>query len=301
MAIQKTETSLANLKINKLTKKMYDDALLAGTLSSDELYMTEEDIIPDGQEMDKNIYDPNNVQKDIFVSIPGYNLLDNSDFTNPVNQRGQTSYTTNGYCIDRWRVEAGTYDVAKHQISGAHSTYNCVFYQRLLGLNAGDTFTISYADATGRHSYTFVLTTTSESEATAPIVTTNEWGEIRAGVRSTGVAFICFRVFVGKTLTPINAKLEKGSFATDYTPKGYGTELNECRRYYQRVFFAMRLTNNGVGITFNPPMRIAPTLSFNAYGGDTTPTAISVGIYGGWLSIPESKYYTGHVVASADL
>ena len=31
------------------------------------------------------------------------NLLDNWYFGNPVNQRGQTSYTGNGYTIDRWR------------------------------------------------------------------------------------------------------------------------------------------------------------------------------------------------------
>ena len=36
------------------------------------------------------------------------NLLDNSDFTNPVNKRGQTSYTGNGYTIDRWRTTAAT-------------------------------------------------------------------------------------------------------------------------------------------------------------------------------------------------
>jgi len=32
------------------------------------------------------------------------NLLDNSDFTNPVNQRRQTSYTGAGYTIDRWKL-----------------------------------------------------------------------------------------------------------------------------------------------------------------------------------------------------
>lgn len=35
------------------------------------------------------------------------NLLDNWYFGNPVNQRGQTSYTGHGYGIDRWRVEEG--------------------------------------------------------------------------------------------------------------------------------------------------------------------------------------------------
>lgn len=32
------------------------------------------------------------------------NLLDNSDFTNPVNQRGKTSYTGSVYTIDRWKL-----------------------------------------------------------------------------------------------------------------------------------------------------------------------------------------------------
>ena len=38
------------------------------------------------------------------------NLLDNWDFTNPVNQRGQTSYTVSGgdasriYTVDRWAL-----------------------------------------------------------------------------------------------------------------------------------------------------------------------------------------------------
>lgn len=38
------------------------------------------------------------------------NLLDNSDFRNPVNQRGQSSYSLSawgGYCIDRWAAYAG--------------------------------------------------------------------------------------------------------------------------------------------------------------------------------------------------
>lgn len=36
------------------------------------------------------------------------NLLDNWYFGNPVNQRGQTSYNTLGYSIDRWTLKYGT-------------------------------------------------------------------------------------------------------------------------------------------------------------------------------------------------
>ena len=38
------------------------------------------------------------------VSNP--NLLDNWYFGNPVNQKGQTSYTGAGYTIDRWALSA---------------------------------------------------------------------------------------------------------------------------------------------------------------------------------------------------
>ena len=42
------------------------------------------------------------------------NLLDNSDFRNPVNQRGQRSYTKGswgGYTIDRWTVGSSTENI----------------------------------------------------------------------------------------------------------------------------------------------------------------------------------------------
>lgn len=37
----------------------------------------------------------------------GVNLLDNWYFPDPINQRGQTEYTSAGYTIDRWSIEAG--------------------------------------------------------------------------------------------------------------------------------------------------------------------------------------------------
>ena len=35
------------------------------------------------------------------------NLLDNWYFGRPVNQRGQTEYTTTGYTVDRWKLDVG--------------------------------------------------------------------------------------------------------------------------------------------------------------------------------------------------
>ena len=57
------------------------------------------------------------------------NLLDNSDFTNPVNQRGQTNYTLGawgGYCIDRWKAGGRGANLA---ISGDGISLNGYIYQ----------------------------------------------------------------------------------------------------------------------------------------------------------------------------
>ena len=47
----------------------------------------------------------NNTKSELHLemqTVPPVNLLDNSDFTNPVNQKGQGSYSGTGYSIDRW-------------------------------------------------------------------------------------------------------------------------------------------------------------------------------------------------------
>ena len=41
--------------------------------------------------------------------VPAHNLLDNSDFRNPVNQRNSAYYTNgNEYTIDRWKTQYNT-------------------------------------------------------------------------------------------------------------------------------------------------------------------------------------------------
>lgn len=69
----------------------------------------------------------------------------------------------------------------------------------------------------------------------------------------------------GQTITW--AKLEKGSVATPYVPKGYGAELAECLRYFQRVHADWRIypTLKDMLYRFSQStlqvMRIKPTIS----------------------------------------
>lgn len=63
-----------------------------------------------------------------------YNLLDNSDFRNPVNQRGATTVSEGGYFIDRWAVKQSGMSAALGQsgmtISNSRSD-NAAGYIRL--------------------------------------------------------------------------------------------------------------------------------------------------------------------------
>lgn len=51
-------------------------------------------------------------KKNLGIAGSPMNLLDNSDFRNPVNQRGESSYTGSGYTIDQWVNEQGLLTVS---------------------------------------------------------------------------------------------------------------------------------------------------------------------------------------------
>lgn len=155
------------------------------------------------------------------------NLLDNSDFTNPVNQRnGSGTISASGYFIDRWKLVSGTV-----QITANGLVLNGIISQ-ILENAAGTDVTASASAGTASYdnsTKTFTLTAT------------------------------------GQTITW--AKLEKGSVATPYVPKGYGAELAECQRYFKRVGnrgfrgWATNETNVVCCLTLATQMRVKPTIT----------------------------------------
>lgn len=92
----------------------------------------------------------------------------------------------------------------------------------------------------------------------------------------------------GQTITW--AKLEKGSVATPYVPKGYGAELAECLRYLRRYRLDWQM-NVGSGTTLLPlafsKMRTTPTASFigSPYAFNCTQTGFTLEPYGGAVNL----------------
>lgn len=231
----------------------------------------------------------------------GYNLLDNSDFTNAVNQRGATSYSGGGvYSIDRWKVYLTTLTVGADSCTILRTGVGGAFYQYVIA----DTTLI----------YTFTAKTSDGIISVTGIPTENP----EKTLGNTAIRISTFGAYVQISIWTVNTtdavtlywvKLELGTVATPYVPKGYGIELSECRRYYQQYNQTITLTWIGVdqvevaNLMFTPPMRIIPTLTAIGVYGKVDFAGVST--TGAQLTNSQMwnggyNYCTG-VTASADL
>lgn len=184
------------------------------------------------------------------------NLLDNSDFRNPVNQRGQASYTAEGYTVDRWvmTMDIGTVNVVQGGLNLDAANHAITFAQYL------DDGTLARMVASGKK-YTIAINYTVHSVVNdANFFERPKGGGInRLFAFETGLgnhtSFASFTpdaiggnyqyapawmyLSQGWNVTLHWAALYEGSYTAEtlpeYQPKGYGAELAECQRYFQRI------------------------------------------------------------------
>lgn len=190
---------------------------------------------------------------------PVRNLLDNSDFTNPVNQRGQTSYVSGQkeYGIDRWFLWStdgtGTQTINDGSITVApHTASNIVMSQR---------FEKGYLDSS-KH-YTRAVRYVDGTIGIGVAVIQNQ--------QSTNYDVVDV-IVESSEKTILRAALYEGSYTADtlppYTPKGYATELAECQRYFNVLPSASLFLAQSNALLFCnflfPQMRIIPTITLIA-------------------------------------
>lgn len=174
-----------------------------------------------------------------YNQVGNPNLLDNTNFKNPVAQRGSGSFQLDWkYCIDRW-VLLGDYNVSTHTLTfdaGNQTSrfgLDAISYMRqgLEKLDAG-TYTLSAGIGNNIYSQTIAVGSTVSSQAwnMGPFYFTHE------KFSGQNTQWFGFGVVPG-TSSPGNIaldwiKLEAGNTATPYIPKSYGDELDECLRYF---------------------------------------------------------------------
>ena len=202
-----------------------------------------------------------------------YNLLDNSDFVHPINQRGETSKQASWvYWIDRW-ISDTEKTAAQLTSSGIHlpatTEKNLRILQRvpLARIKKGQSYTIAAYDASGN---VFCVSGVFNG------------GVLTGDGLSGGKHYLSFQDGDGSTyyycildayadITVKCMALYEGEYTAEtlppYVPKGYAAELAECLRYYRKIkgdtqTFGGR-TTGGVAYAYIPlqAMRIAPTVT----------------------------------------
>ncbi|MEE3484611.1 MAG: hypothetical protein VZQ98_09860 [Bacteroidales bacterium] len=216
-------------------------------------------------------------------AISNPNLLDNPWFT--VNQRGESSYSLEGYTVDRWRfskksgsTQALTYDGSTHTITIDETSGDTAYFQQRFEtpLPAG-TYTISMnvTALTGNASIQLYY----EDGTFGNNISIKGIGIRVATVQvAKPITRLYFNIFQDASLSIKAVKLEVGSVSTlamDTAPN-YATELLKCQRYFYRMKPNSSSGALGIGygwtigttacracIMLPTKMRIAPTLTLN--------------------------------------
>ena len=209
------------------------------------------------------------------------NLLDNSDFSNPVNQRGSGD-TTNafGYPVDRWQysydddipIGSSGYDASRkyvYLVNNASGGGNVMLFQKIPAenLRAGK-YTVAFHQLGSNLAFSMLAYANGEivkSETVTPTDGVSLMSFELAQVQTELTIYIY--AAPGQTIVMDWAALYEGEYTVDtipeYHPNGYGAELAECQRYLQRFRTTdlrktycedfrptMRMTEQGVVSTF---------------------------------------------------
>lgn len=195
------------------------------------------------------------------------NLLDNSDFRNPVNQRGQTNYSLSawgGYCIDRWAAAAAGANVT---IGSGGLILSGSIHQPIssdvVSVYNGKVLTLAVKIAGTVYCCSGEVNQIGAWHPSARLDT--PYGYINFETETSNMMF----VVIDNSTTPSAvewAALYEGEYTAEtlpeYQPKGYGAELAECQRYYQ-----IRSANNIAAVDMRPTMRLSSPTITSVTGG----------------------------------
>lgn len=206
------------------------------------------------------------------------NLGTNTNFSNPINQRGAASYTTTTeasiYCIDRWRIlKNTTYTVASFTLTApSYAARACGMWQsNEMGqhqLSIGDDVTVSIYANGKLHTPTMKVIDRDLYDAFTNVPAGYDCDdfEIVLCTYARDNTMYNLGIYPKKPLTVNYIKWEKGSVATPYAPKAFGDEFLECLRYFVG---GVGIGSAGIvsGSTFRVliptpvPMRTAPSVT----------------------------------------
>jgi hypothetical protein len=218
---------------------------------------------------------------DLPAMISNPNLLINSDFRNPVNQRGQTKYAPSknilSYTIDRWGIFPSVNDGEGHSITvnngyitfaNTNENMSAYFIQHLeVPLTGTYTLSVKVKSATKAFSVSY-----RDNGTVYRAMTLNE-GINSATINCTALNFIRFDISGAASVDLEWVKLEVGPIATIFSPRFYAEELMLCRRYFCVVVPSLMIlarqrfdgtTSYFAGFPYPSVMRVLPNVTYES-------------------------------------
>ena len=196
-----------------------------------------------------------------------HNLLINSDFRNPVNQRGETSYSGSVYMIDCWKGSAADLTVNDGSISVSRGSRDyAIFAQFTPSVQLGKTYTLAAENAAGEI-ILLVYTPEENMSNKARNFSTAGHNIIARYSSSSNMFYIGAASTVDTTLDLVWMALYEGSYTLDTLPD-YVPNENELAKSKE---YAVRTRGHGWGYTVNSTtirlnvpvpttLRIAPSI-----------------------------------------
>ena len=227
------------------------------------------------------------------------NLLDNWYFGNPINQRGQTSYTGGGYAVDRWKIGDGvTAAVANGALNISYSTPGWNLVEPLDNmLVPGVTYTLSCIYKASVNPIRLVVAwgdsqffyneaspisddwALAQITGTIPADATMSFNQVivqSIGSSAGNFSLKAIKLELGSQQTL--AHQENGVLVLNEIPD-YGEQLRRCQRYYRAIpmyssYPAAVDTNKNLlaALVLPVPMRVRP--SFVKIGTGTNIAAV---------------------------
>lgn len=182
------------------------------------------------------IYDDNGNRLDNYLNSlyrsPSSNLLINSNFANPINQRGVTFpyATANTYFIDRWFVnEYATVSKTSKGLKITSGSSGTGFIKQIIEDNLTGQYVTLSTKVDGK-----VLQVTWEVKVNSS--KNMKDGNVTLTISCDGTyTSINIASAVGTSIEVEWAKLEYGEASTPYAPRLYAEELQLCKRYYRII------------------------------------------------------------------
>ena len=225
----------------------------AGTIVRIEVWKN----VPSGEEgeVSGNIITKNSLPLDRIIGINDIrnnpNLFINGDFRNPVNQREKSEYTSNSYCVDRWKKWTDKFTTSVRDDYLRNQGTWIVLLQYLDDspklFKKGTVFTMSAkvkCEKTRPVKFSYYDHTSSQSigEPCPEITVGTDWQVISHTVTVNvdtvhqNTAFCIETSWNDNDTATLDIewmKLELGSVATPFVPRLYAEELALCKRYYE--------------------------------------------------------------------